>query len=283
MAVERRLEAWNQNLPSELRSQESVNARANIHLQVMYNMIWVELGRPSLLSTVKQALNTAANRRYTGSSVANPEQRSRLAALCVSSAQTVLELIQSLRHLDMLASFSYTDFHACSSAAVLMLLDSALHHQSDYAVSLIKFGIETMEFLASGNNYACKGVRLVKRFCNMLGKVTSGNTLLPQPSASPVRRSRRIDRAMEAPASENVQYSSQTTGFQETSVQTDTSEFQYGNLDFSDGAFSVTPGSWIMDRDYEVADFVALESIMKMHPDIWDDSQLSPDLSFEGF
>lgn len=279
-AIERRLEMWNTNLPTELRSQDCEFARANIHLQIMYNMIWVDLGRRSLLSTVKQALSPAVA-RYTSRSIDNSKQQSRLAALCVSSAQAVLELIQSLRHLDMLASFSHTDFNACSSAVVLMLLDSALHHRSDYSSTLIQYGIETMEILASGNDYARKGVRLVKRFHKMLGKLAPDKVALPQRAADSIPQHRRSSLARRTGPLDYVEHASQSSDLE--ALQVDDFDFQYVGIDFSDGTSGLTPDSWTMDRDYEVADFVALEAIAKMHPDIWVDDQLPPDLTFEHF
>ncbi|RMD41179.1 hypothetical protein DV735_g3944, partial [Chaetothyriales sp. CBS 134920] len=150
LAMEQSLDSWSRNLPDSLRSHELGHMRATVHLQLMYNLIGCDLGRTQLLWLVKEGINQRA--RPTSDST-EYQQTKRLAKLCTSSAHTILRLIQSLRQVGMLASFSYTDFHASSAAVVIILLDSILHPRPGIA-DTVGAGIDTLEMLATGNEYA---------------------------------------------------------------------------------------------------------------------------------
>ncbi|RMZ85216.1 hypothetical protein DV738_g460, partial [Chaetothyriales sp. CBS 135597] len=150
LAMEQSLDSWSRNLPDTLRSHELGHMRATVHLQLMYNLIGCDLGRTQLLWLVKEVIN---RRVRPASDSAEYQQTKRLAKLCTSSAHTILRLIQSLRQVGMLASFSYTDFHASSAAVVILLLDSILHPRPGIA-DTVGSGIDTLEMIAAGNEYA---------------------------------------------------------------------------------------------------------------------------------
>lgn len=226
----------------------------------MYNLIWLELGRTPLLDLVKQATNKRASTAFDSREA---EQRIRLARLCASSAEEVLRLVHRLQEAGMLASFSYTDYHACSSAVVLLLVDSILHPRLGIA-DVVGGGIETLDILAAGNEYAQQGVTLVKRFCNMLSKIP------PELSTFSLHREPE-------PRVQTAARSGPRPGVKAISPESTLVE-----------ATSVTPSGSVrdtihLDRPYEAADFAALDAIMSTDSDLWSDDQSLQDLYFFGF
>lgn len=179
----------------------------------------------------------------------------------------------------MLASFSYTDFHACSSAIVLILLDSILHPREGLAES-VSSGIETLEILAARNEYAQRGVTLVKRFCAKLGKVAPelavphvGRTSGPQAAED---RANGFGSATWPGAQILTQVQTQAAIPPELST-TDMTNFGAPHEDLTDIESS------LIGRQYDEADFAALQAIMSTDSDLWDVDQTPQDLYFFGF
>lgn len=239
--------------------------RANIHLQIMYNMIWLELGRTPLLDLVKQGTN---RRNSTTFNSPETEQRIRLAKLCTSSAQEMLRLIHLLRQAGMLASFSYTDFHACSSAVVLLLVDSILHPRLRIA-DIVGRGIETLDMLAAGNEYAQQGVTLVKRFCNMLSKFSPGSSV-----SSISWRTQ--------PSMQTEEWAHPRPGGQRASHESFLAD-TVSSVSHSSVQSTTMSDALDLDRSFEAADFAALDAIVGTESDLWNDDQMSQDLYFFGF
>ncbi|KIV93767.1 hypothetical protein PV10_04958 [Exophiala mesophila] len=273
LKIEERLQIWNQSLPDSLRSYDPDHMRATIHLQVMYNLIWMELGRAPLLSLVKQAIDHQLADSPTSADKRQRQQR-RLAELCASSAHTVLRLVQSLRQVGRLAAFSYSDFHACSSAVVLILVDSLLHPRLGVA-DAVGVGIETLEMLAFGNEYAQRGVTLVKRFCKMVGEVTPGR--VGTDTDAPGRQT--SDRLVKRTASA-ASLSTEDTSLGPGLPIVDVANSEQSAWSVNDVSYA---GSSCINHSYEEADFAALEAIMGPGSDLWTDDQNVEDLCFFGF
>lgn len=270
--LEHRLQSWLEKLPDSLRSYDSHNMRATVHLQLMYHITWLDVGRRPLLSLVKAAIHSQPG--FSDASAKHQQVR-QLARLCASSAHTILRLIQTLRQTQMLASFSHTDFHACSSAIVVVLLDAILHPRPGVTDTIVA-GVDTLEMLAKSNDYAQRGFNLVRRFCTTLSSV------MPELAALEAKLSR--DRA---------QYALHDTTCPETTDAWSqqpvmfTSNFDdmmsWPCIDQSTNHHSDARSSYPdHHHTYETADFEALESIMAAESDLWNIDQTEQDLYFFG-
>ena len=171
----------------------------------------------------------------------------------------------------MLASFSYTDFHACSSAVVLMLLDSILNPRLGFAATVGE-GIETLEILAMGNEYAQRGVALVKRFCKMLSKIAPelwGSEYILSENQVSVPNTKLTTSVSESYA-EGMTPRSSTVGMNGSSYCGASGDATENNVAH-------------FGHHFEVADFAALDAIMGTDSELWDADQLPQDLYFFGF
>ncbi|KIW80706.1 hypothetical protein Z517_07322 [Fonsecaea pedrosoi CBS 271.37] len=169
------LEQWKDRLPPSILDHSKAQVRATLHLDMMYQMVWVDLGRRTLLDLVKNHLKGqhggVPHGRETGEQT--PVQR-ELSTRCVGAALKVLEAIATLHRRSLLARFSYTDLHSCISATVILLLGSIQHEESEQLPSFqhaIDQGMEALDFLAGGDKNAGHGYKLVRLLQNTVARL----------------------------------------------------------------------------------------------------------------
>ncbi|OAG40115.1 hypothetical protein AYO21_05593 [Fonsecaea monophora] len=169
------LEQWKDRLPPSILDHSKAQVRATLHLDMMYQMVWVDLGRRTLLDLVKNHLKGqhggVPHGRETGEQT--PVQR-ELSTRCVGAALKVLEAIATLHRRSLLARFSYTDLHSCISATVILLLGSIQHEESEELPSFqhaIDQGMEALDFLAGGDKNAGHGYKLVRLLQNTVARL----------------------------------------------------------------------------------------------------------------
>lgn len=125
-------------------------------------MIWVTIGRGALLRLVRGRLRPLAA-DTTGLGDDGLQLRSEeLAQRCTKAATTVTEWIVQLQSRNLLARFSFTDLHTCSSAVIVLLLNAFLR-PADHQLSAITRGIDALHFMADGSTLAMNALRLVER------------------------------------------------------------------------------------------------------------------------
>lgn len=128
----------------------------------MYNMIWVNIGRGATLRLVRRQLYPVVAVSRSAECVEMDLRSQKLAERCTESAAIVIDWIGQLHSRNLLARFSFTDFHTCSSAVFVLLLN-ALLRTPDYQLLPITRGIEALRFMADGGTLAMNALRLVER------------------------------------------------------------------------------------------------------------------------
>ena len=113
----------------------------------------------------------------------------KLAEQCAESATIIIDYIGQLHSRNLLARFSFTDFHTCSSAVIVLLLNALLRTPCHQLLPVTR-GIEALRFMANGSLLAMNGLRLVERLQEAVYKtigVTGRGGLLDQqpPSLQP--------------------------------------------------------------------------------------------------
>ncbi|KAJ9643659.1 hypothetical protein H2204_001804 [Knufia peltigerae] len=151
------LEGWKQSLPAHLVALDTLSLRATAHLDIMYQIIWIYIGRAALLRLVRKRL-----RQSDGGGKSDLSTTEKLADKCVNAAHSIIEWIDLLSSHNKLAKFSWTDFHSCSSAIIVILLNEVLRTR-DLSSSTIDHGIDALRFMASGSRLARDGLHLVER------------------------------------------------------------------------------------------------------------------------
>ncbi|OAP56377.1 hypothetical protein AYL99_09556 [Fonsecaea erecta] len=153
------LEEWKRSLPVHLVTQDDTTLRVTAHLDIMYQMIWIYIGRGASLRLARERI-----RQLDG--VSDPKLpmipvSQKLSERCTDAACTIVEWIDLLRSRKRLAKFSHTDFHSCSSAIIALLLNEMRDPHMRYR-SAIERGIEALRFMASGSQLAKDALRLVE-------------------------------------------------------------------------------------------------------------------------
>lgn len=154
------LEKWKESLPAHLAALDAASLRANAHLDIMYQMIWIYIGRGALLRLVRKRLHRKDGGRYSDLTKDSPTPK--LAERCTNAACTIIEWIDLLSIHHRLAKYSHTDFHSCSSAIIVLLLSEVFHAQKLYSSSIDR-GIDALRFMASGGQLAKDALHLVER------------------------------------------------------------------------------------------------------------------------
>lgn len=176
------LEDWKQSLPAHLVALDPVSLRATAHLDIMYQMIWIYIGRAALLRLVRQRLHHRPEGSRQKPHLTPNAATQELAERCTRAAHAVIEWIDLLSHHNRLAKFSYTDFHSCSSAIIVLLLNEVLRASRDLHSSSIEHGINALRFMASGGQLAKDALHLVERLRTSVGK-SNGYDNTRDPSA----------------------------------------------------------------------------------------------------
>jgi hypothetical protein len=87
------------------------------------------------------------------------------------AAAMIINWITQLHHRALLAKYSFTDFHTCSSATIVLLLHSVLYPTYDSLP--ITQGINALKFMAEGSRLAMNALRLIERLQGAIQKSSS--------------------------------------------------------------------------------------------------------------
>lgn len=157
-----KLETSRQSIPAYLLTAEESSFRPNAHLNILYDMIWVTIGRGALLRLVRGRLHPLATDTIGLGDDGMQLRSEELAQRCTKAATTVTEWIVRLQSRNLLARFSFTDLHTCSSAVIVLLLNAFLR-PADHQLSAVTRGIDALHFMADGSTLAMNALRLVER------------------------------------------------------------------------------------------------------------------------
>ena len=163
------LEDWQRRLPDSCQSRTTGALRSTVHLQIMYHLTWMQLGRATLLNAVKLHL-----RKGTGAldSDMTPAQAT-LIGFCKRSANAVISSILELRDHGQIAFFSHMDFQSCSSAVTLLLLIGILETDA-YSSQTMMSAFEVLGLMGEKSEYARRGTSIVRQLVNVLDSIGIG-------------------------------------------------------------------------------------------------------------
>ncbi|KAJ5261605.1 C6 transcription factor [Penicillium chrysogenum] len=137
-------------------------------------MIWVNIGRGATLRLVRRRLYPVVADSRSSECDEMFLRSQKLAEQCAESATIIID---------------YIDFHTCSSAVIVLLLNALLRTPCHQLLPVTR-GIEALRFMANGSLLAMNGLRLVERLQEAVYKtigVTGRGGLLDQqpPSLQP--------------------------------------------------------------------------------------------------
>ncbi|CAG8022344.1 unnamed protein product [Penicillium nalgiovense] len=166
-----KLESWKKSVPAHFLLAQESTFRANAHLDIVYNMIWVNIGRGATLRLVRRRLYPIMADSRSSECDKIYLRSQKLAERCKESAIIVVNWIGQLHSRNLLATFSFTDIHTCSSAVIVLLLHVLLR-PSYHQLLPISCGIEALGFMANGSTLAMNALRLVERLQEGVYKAT---------------------------------------------------------------------------------------------------------------
>lgn len=130
----------------------------------------MQLGRMSLLAKVKYRLQKGTS--YHGYN--HGQEKDSITDFCITSANTVVELILELQSNGQLAFFSHTDLQSCSSAITLLLLAKLLDPGAVSSMTL-QAGLGVLESMGQRSKYANSGYRLLRQLYDAVESSTSSS------------------------------------------------------------------------------------------------------------
>ncbi|KAM3524045.1 hypothetical protein NHJ13051_004758 [Beauveria bassiana] len=141
--------------------QESL-FRPHAHLNILYNLNWVAIGRGALLRLVRRQIRSSTADTMSLGDDGTHLRSQELAHRCTEAASTITDWIVQLQSRNLLAKFSFMDLHACSSAVIILLLNVLLH-PDNHQLLAVSHGIDALRFMAGGSMLATKALRLAER------------------------------------------------------------------------------------------------------------------------
>ncbi len=141
---------------------DSVAYRAIAHVHLNYHYIWLTMGKTALVGVVRDHLRHSLSHHAVAKPPLDPATE-RLSGGCIRAGRKILHLLEDLVKNRSLGRFSFTDFHGCSIATIVTLLEGIMHRDSSYEAR-VSFGLECMRTMSIGNATAEMGVQFVEAF-----------------------------------------------------------------------------------------------------------------------
>ncbi|KAH8716613.1 putative transporter [Beauveria bassiana] len=149
-------------IPAYLDGVQESLFRPHAHLNILYNLNWVAIGRGALLRLVRRQIRPSTADTISLGDDGTHLRSQELAHRCTEAASTITDWIVQLQSRNLLAKFSFMDLHACSSAVIILLLNILLH-PDNHQLLAISHGIDALRFMAGGSMLATKALRLAER------------------------------------------------------------------------------------------------------------------------
>lgn len=158
--IRSQLISWKADLPAQFTTLDGKFLRLNVHLQLHYSMTWIYIGRAALMDSVRTLLS---NKEPTLGDFGDRQGSQELSDSCAEHAARIVDLIGLLRSRGQLALFSHTDFHTCSSATIIVLLDSILNPRLT-SFPKVKTAMDALRYMATGSALAKSSLKYVENF-----------------------------------------------------------------------------------------------------------------------
>ncbi|PQK12967.1 hypothetical protein BB8028_0003g15820 [Beauveria bassiana] len=150
------------SIPAYLDGVQKSLFRPHAHLNILYNLNWVAIGRGALLRLVRRQIRSSTADTMSLGDDGTHLRSQELAHRCTEAASTITDWIVQLQSRNLLAKFSFMDLHACSSAVIILLLNILLH-PDNHQLLAISHGIDALRFMAGGSMLATNALRLAER------------------------------------------------------------------------------------------------------------------------
>jgi hypothetical protein len=123
-------------------------------------MVWIYIGRAALISKVRSLLSTEEPAKR-GHDLDGDSQE--LSDACAEHATRIIDLIDLLQRSGQLGLFSFTDFHTCSAATIIVLLDSVLNPRLS-SFPKVRTAMGALQYMAAGSDLARNSLKYVENF-----------------------------------------------------------------------------------------------------------------------
>ncbi|CAG7969170.1 unnamed protein product [Penicillium nalgiovense] len=157
------LRQWKKSLPLDFKldnmDPKDSRYRTIFHLYLNYYYAWITMGKVALVTVARTRL-----RRHMVPTSRPPDTREatvRQSRDCAKAGRKLLLLFENLTQTRNITRFSFTDFQGCSIATIVTLVAGITERDSGYN-SRVKFGLDCLRKMATGNMTAKLGVKFVE-------------------------------------------------------------------------------------------------------------------------
>jgi hypothetical protein len=157
------LRQWKKSLPPDFKldnmDPKDSRYRTIFHLYLNYYYAWITIGKVSLVTVARTRLRChmfPASRPPDLSDATLRQFR-----YCAKAGRKLLLLFEGLTKTRNITRFSFTDFQGCSIATIVALVAGITERDSGYNAR-VKFGLDCLRRMASGNMTAKLGVKFVE-------------------------------------------------------------------------------------------------------------------------
>ncbi|KAG9498025.1 hypothetical protein J7337_010906 [Fusarium musae] len=181
-SLENQLREWKDSLPEtfdlETIPPQDSRYRAVFHIWLNYYYAWIVMGKMSLITVVRMTL-----RQHLGDD-SEPciidDKAEKLSKSCAKASKKLLQLFEDLNQTGYTTRFSFTDFQGCSIATIVTLIAGILDRDPGYE-RRVRFGLEFLRRMATGNPNAQVGVRFVEALRSISNEACSKLSRSRQP------------------------------------------------------------------------------------------------------
>ncbi|CAG8902970.1 unnamed protein product [Penicillium egyptiacum] len=157
------LRQWKESLPPDFKldnmDPKDSRYRTIFHLYLNYYYAWIAMGKVALVTVARTSL-----RRHIFPALRPPDPNEatlRQSRYCAKAGRKLLLLFEDLTQTRNITRFSFTDFQGCSIATIVTLVAGITERDSGYS-SRVKFGLDCLRKMATGNMTAKLGVEFVE-------------------------------------------------------------------------------------------------------------------------
>ncbi|CAI7611861.1 unnamed protein product [Penicillium glandicola] len=157
------LRQWKKSLPPDFKlvnmDPKDSRYRTIFHLYLNYYYAWITMGKVALVTVARTSLRSHMFPASRPPDLSEPT--SRQSRYCAKAGRKLLLLFENLTQTRNITRFSFTDFQGCSIATIVTLVAGITERDSGYN-SRVKFGLDCLRKMATGNMTAKLGVKFVE-------------------------------------------------------------------------------------------------------------------------
>lgn len=162
-ALASELRQWKKSLPPDFKldntDPKDSRYRTIFHLYLNYYYAWITMGKVALVTVARTRLRC---HMFPASRPLDPSDATlRQSRYCAKAGRKLLLLFEDLTKTRNITRFSFTDFQGCSIATIVTLVAGITERDSGYNAR-VKFGLDCLRRMATGNMTAKLGVNFVE-------------------------------------------------------------------------------------------------------------------------